>query len=154
MDHMIDGVVITRLTVIPDDRGRLMEIMRCDDEGFERFGQVYITTTYPGVVKAWHMHRLQTDHMAAVQGMFRLALYDAREGSATHGVLQEVYMGIHNEVMVRIPPGVYHGWMCISEEEGMVVNVPDLPYDRADPDEYRLPPDAPAIPYDWARRMG
>ena len=154
MDPMIDGVVISQLKVIPDDRGRLMEIMRCDDEGFERFGQVYITTTYPGVVKAWHMHRLQTDHMAAVDGMFRLALYDAREDSPTLGVLQEVYMGIHNPVMVRIPPGVYHGWMCISEHEGIVLNVPDLPYDRARPDEYRLPPDTQEIPYDWSRRMG
>ncbi len=71
--------------------------------------------------------------MTAVHGMFRLALYDAREGSPTKGELQEVYMGVHNPVMVRIPPGVYHGWICVSEEEGIVVNVPDLPYDRDQP---------------------
>jgi dTDP-4-dehydrorhamnose 3,5-epimerase len=151
---MIDGVMIKKLKVMPDDRGRLMEIVRCDDEFFERFGQVYMTTTYPGVVKAWHMHRLQTDHMTAIHGMFRLALYDARDGSPTRGELQEVHMGVHNPVMVRIPPGVYHGWICVSEHEGIVVNVPDLPYDYASPDEYRLPLDTTEIPYDWSRRMG
>ena len=57
-------------------------------------------------------------------------------------------------MLVRIPPGVYHGWICVSEEEGIVVNVPDLPYDRDDPDEYRLPPDTAEIPYDWSRRNG
>lgn len=131
-----------------------MEILRCDDEGFSSFGQVYVTTTYPGVVKAWHLHKLQSDNMAAVHGMFRLALYDVREGSSTKGQLQEVHMGVHNPVVVHIPPGVYHGWTCVSAEEGIVVNVPDRPYDRQDPDEYRLPPDTTEIAYDWSRQDG
>ncbi|MBN1461500.1 MAG: dTDP-4-dehydrorhamnose 3,5-epimerase family protein [Armatimonadetes bacterium] len=151
---MIEGVLVKPLKPIPDDRGRLMEIMRSDDEHFERFGQVYMTTTYPGVVKAWHMHRLQHDHMCAVHGMFRVALYDAREGSPTRGEVQDVYMGIHKPVVVRIPPGVYHGWVCVSEYEGIVVNIPDLPYNHEQPDEYRLPFDTTEIPYDWSRKMG
>lgn len=154
MGATIDGVVVKQLRVMPDDRGRLMEILRVDDELFAGFGQVYVTTTYPGVVKAWHLHRLQNDHVAAVLGMFRLALYDARPDSPTQGTLQEIYMGVHNPVLVRIPPGVYHGWTCVSAEEGMVINIPDLPYGRENPDEYRLPPDTDEIPYDWARRNG
>lgn len=154
MSDAIEGVLVRPLRVIPDDRGRLMEILRADDEFFAGFGQVYVTTTYPGAVKAWHMHRLQTDHMTAVTGMFRVALYDAREESTTKGRLQEVHMGVHHPVLLRIPPGVYHGWLCVSIEEGIVVNVPDLPYDREHPDEYRLPPDTADIPYDWRRRNG
>jgi len=150
----VDGVVVKALRVIPDDRGRLMEILRSDDPLFAGFGQVYMTTTYPGVVKAWHMHKTQTDHMAAVSGMFRLALFDAREDSPTRGTLQEVYMGDHNPVLVVIPPGVYHGWMCVSEHEGMVVNLPDRLYNYTNPDEFRLPHDTPDIPYSWQRRSG
>ena len=150
----IDGVVVKPLRVIPDDRGRLMEILRSDDPLFAGFGQVYMTTTYPGVVKAWHMHRAQTDHMVALLGMFRLALFDAREGSPTRGTLQEVHMGEYNPVLVVIPPGVYHGWTCVSEREGMVVNLPDRLYNYADPDEFRLPYDTPDIPYSWQRRNG
>ncbi len=150
----IDGVVVKPLRVIPDDRGRLMEILRNDDPLFAGFGQAYMTSTYPGVVKAWHMHKAQTDHMTAVSGMFRLALFDARDESPTRGTLQEIYMGEHNPVLVVIPPGVYHGWMCISEREGMVVNLPDRLYNYTDPDEFRLPHDTPHIPYSWQRRNG
>ena len=55
---MIEGVKIKKLRVIPDERGRLMEILRCDDALFRKFGQAYMTTVYPGVVKAWHYHKL------------------------------------------------------------------------------------------------
>jgi dTDP-4-dehydrorhamnose 3,5-epimerase len=150
----IEGVKIKPLAVIPDDRGRLMEILRADEEFFVTFGQVYMTTTYSGVVKAWHMHREQTDNMCAVAGMFRLALFDARPESPTRGVVQEVYMGTHRPFLVQIPPGVYHGWRCVSENEGMVINVPDRPYRREEPDEFRLPPDSDQIPYSWDRRDG
>ena len=150
----IEGVVVKTLRVIPDDRGRLMEILRSDDELFARFGQVYMTTTYPGVVKAWHMHKRQTDHVCALSGMFRLALFDARGRSPSRGTLQEIYMGEYRPVLVRIPPGIYHGWRCVSEREGMVINVPDCLYDYDNPDEFRLPPDTDQIPYDWGRRNG
>src|SRR3990172_6723534 len=78
---MIEGVMVKQLKVIPDERGRLMEILRCDEEMFEKFGQVYLTTGYPGVVKAWHYHKGQTDHFCVVKGMMKVVLYDSRAGS-------------------------------------------------------------------------
>ena len=42
---MIDGVKVKKLKVVPDDRGRLMEILRSDDDIFQKFGQVYITSS-------------------------------------------------------------------------------------------------------------
>ena len=76
---MIDGVETKKLRVIPDERGWLMEILRNDDEIYHEFGQVYITTAYPEVVKAWHMHKKQTDNFTCIHGMMKVALYDARE---------------------------------------------------------------------------
>lgn len=150
---MIDGVQIKRLKVIPDDRGRLMEILRCDEAGlFERFGQVYVSYTYPGVVKGWHMHRQQTDHMACLVGMLKLVLYDGRDGSPTRGEVQEIYFGIHQPLLVKIPPGVWHGWQNIGPTEAMAVNIPDAPYDYDDPDEHRKDPHQSDIPYDWTRK--
>lgn len=147
---MIDGVVVKSLRVIPDERGRLMEIFRSDDELFEKFGQVYTTTTYPGVIKAWHFHKKQTDHVACVRGMIKLALFDAREDSPTKGEVDEVYVGEHNPALVRIPNGVYHGWKCISEYEAIIVNCPNELFNYAAPDEHRLPFDTGEIPYDWS----
>ena len=151
---MIDGVKTKQLKVIPDERGRLMEILRNDDSLFEKFGQVYMTTTYPGVVKAWHWHNKQTDNVACLQGMVKLVLYDSRENSRTHGELSEFYLGIHNPLLVQIPAGVFHGWACVSEEEAIVVNIPTETYDYESPDEHRLDPYQNDIPYDWKRKDG
>ncbi len=149
---MIDGVTIAKLKVIPDERGRLMEMLRSDDPDFMRFGQVYLTTAYPGVVKGWHYHEKQHDNMVVVSGMMKIVLYDRRAGSPTHGELVEIVAGVHNPVRIHIPPGVCHGFMCISECEALVVNIPTEVYRYDDPDEFRIDPHAGQIPYDWRRK--
>jgi len=149
---VIDGVRTKQLRPIPDERGRLMEVLRCDDDLFIQFGQVYITTAYPDVVKAWHYHRKQYDNFACIHGMMKLVLYDSREGSSTRGEVNEFFIGEHNPLLVQIPPGVMHGFKCIGESEAIVVNCPTQPYDRLDPDELRLPAHSPDIPYDWERK--
>jgi dTDP-4-dehydrorhamnose 3,5-epimerase len=151
---MISGVLIKKLALHPDERGRLMEILRCDEEIFTRFGQVYLTTTYPGVVKAWHYHRKQDDHITCVKGMLKLVLYDSREESPTKGELNEFFIGDHNPTLVKVPHMIYHGWKCISESEALVINVPTEAYNPKEPDEYRLDPHTNDIPYSWERKDG
>lgn len=151
---MIDGVKTIKLRVIPDERGRLMEILRADDNHFIKFGQVYMTTTYPGVVKAWHKHEKQTDSVACVQGMIKLALYDGREDSPTYKEVNHFYLGVHNPMLVQIPQNIYHGWMCVSEQEAIIVNIPTEVYNYENPDEQRLDPHQNDIPYDWKRKDG
>src|SRR5919106_6513398 len=90
----IHGVKTKSLRVIPDERGWLMEILRADDaEFFTKFGQAYISATYPGVVKAWHYHREQVDHFACVAGMVKLVLIDTRPDSRTNGAINEFFVG-------------------------------------------------------------
>jgi dTDP-4-dehydrorhamnose 3,5-epimerase len=146
---MIEGARLKDLKAIPDERGRLMEILRADDELFEKFGQVYITTAYPGVVKAWHYHKLQTDNMAVIKGMMKIVIYDARKGSPTYDEVNEFFLGEHNFKLIQIPPMVYHGFKCIGQEEAIVINVPTQPYNHEHPDEYRVDPYDKSIPYDW-----
>ena len=153
-DRLIEGVAVRRAKVLPDQRGRLSEIMRADDPWFEKFGQVYFTTTYPGVVKAWHHHKKQTDHFYVIKGMVKIALYDRRQNSPTHGVVNELYLGEHCPGLLRIPPGVIHGWMCVSQSEAYIVNVVSEMYNYSNPDELRTDPHDNDIPYDWKRRDG
>ncbi|HVO67571.1 MAG TPA: dTDP-4-dehydrorhamnose 3,5-epimerase family protein [Syntrophales bacterium] len=151
---MIKGVMVKKLKVIPDERGRLMEILRNDDEMYQEFGQVYMTTAYPGVVKGWHYHKKQYDNMAVVKGMMKIVLYDGRSDSSTHGEINEFFAGEHNPILVHIPPYVYHGFKCISAEEAVVVNTPTEVYNYADPDEFREHPHDNNIPYEWDRKDG
>ena len=131
-----------------------MEILRADDELFEKFGQVYMTTAYPGVVKAWHYHKLQTDNMAVIKGMMKVVVYDARKESPTYGEVNEFFLGDHNFKLIQIPKMVYHGFKCIGREEAIVINVPTQPYSHEHPDEYRVDPYENDIPYDWRLKEG
>ena len=135
--------------MIPDERGRLMEILRCDDAIFTKFGQVYLTTANPGIIKAWHWHRLQTDHFTCIQGRMKLVLYDARSNSSTQGEVDEFIIGDDNRLLVAIPPMVYHGFQSLSDVETIVINIPTEPYNHQQPDECRLPADDPSVPYKW-----
>ena len=152
---MIEGVKVKRLKVIPDERGLLMEMMRDDDEFFQKFGQVYLSVVYPGVVKGWHYHKKQTDHFVFVKGMAKVVLYDTREESAdASGEVNEFFMGEHNPILLVIPP------LRAARHEGhrrrarVPVNTPTEHYVYDQPDEFRVAPDDPSIPYDWSRKDG
>ncbi len=151
---MIDGVKVKKLRMIPDERGRLMEVLRADDPEFIKFGQVYVTTAWPGVTKAWHYHKKQTDNFCCVKGMMKVVLYDDREGSPTMGEVNEFFLGEHNQILLQIPPFVWHGFKCISDTEAMVMNCSTEPYNPKEPDEFRKPAHGSDIPYDWARKDG
>jgi dTDP-4-dehydrorhamnose 3,5-epimerase len=151
---MIEGVRVKPLKAIPDERGMLMEILRRDEAGFDKFGQVYMTTAFPGVVKGWHYHKVQADNFACVHGTVKLVLYDDRKGSKTKGEINEFFLGIRNPQLVTIPPGVWHGFKGVGTEECVMINIPTEPYHHKKPDEYRKPWNDPGIPYDWALKNG
>lgn len=148
-NNMIKDVQIKKLKLIPDDRGRLLEILRSDEEFFQKFGQVYMTSAYPGVVKAWHYHKKQDDYFTCVSGAMRLVLYDARKESSTHKEVNDFLVSLDNPILVRIPKFVYHGFKCVGDKEAIVINVPTLPYDYREPDEYRVDAFDNDIPYKW-----
>jgi dTDP-4-dehydrorhamnose 3,5-epimerase len=151
---LIHGVRTKVLRPLTDERGWLMEILRRDEELFLGFGQVYVTTARPGVVKAWHAHRRQTDHFVCLGGSALVALYDDREGSPTRGVVNDFVLGEGERRLVQIPPLVWHGFTPAGSGEAMILNLPTEPYAYEAPDELRRDPFDPAIPYRWQREDG
>ena len=150
---MIQGVSVKKLNFVCDERGRLMEILRKDDKIFTDFGQVYMTTAYPHIVKAWHMHKKQDDFITCIDGMIKLVLFDGRPNSKTFNEIDEFFIGESNPLLVKVPKNVWHGFKCISDEESIVINVPTKPYNHSEPDEFRLPYDTKKINYNWDVKM-
>ena len=149
---MIHGARIKQLRVIPDERGRVVEILRSDDELFTKFGQLYMTTAYPGVIKAWHCHKKRVDNLAVVKGMIKLVLYDWREDSPTRGEVNEFFLGVHNPQLVQVPSGIVEGYQCVGVEEALVLNCSTEVYEPAAPDDVRIDPFSNEVPYRWDRR--
>ncbi len=144
---MIDGVGIYPLRQIPDERGKVMHMLRRDDPHFQAFGEIYFSVVYPGVVKGWHIHKRMSLNYAVIAGMIKLVLYDDRDGSPTRGEVQEIFMGDSNYVLVSIPPLVWNGFKGIGTQPAIVANCATLPHD---PEEIeRVDPFDNHIPYDW-----
>ncbi len=146
---MIQGVEVKSLTVLPDDRGFLMEMLRADEPIFERFGQVYLTGCKRGVAKGWHYHKEQTDHFVCVGGTALVVLYDPRDGSPTRWTVQEFRLHAPPSqapapLLLKIPTLVLHGFTARGCEEARIINISTLPYHRDAPDEYHIPWNSPA----------
>ena len=150
----IESVVIKKLTPILDERGYLQECFRSDWPMFNKFGQAYITVAFPNVVKAWHLHKIQTDNMICLSGNAKLVLCDNREKSSTHKKINEIFFGEKNPLLVSIPPNIWHGFKAVGNNKMMVLNVPTELYNYSEPDEYRLPYNSEEIDYDWEIKMG
>lgn len=144
---MIEGVQVTPLARICDERGSVMHMLRCDHPAFERFGEIYFSSVWPGAIKGWHLHGKMTLNYAVVVGHIKLVLYDDRDGSSTRGEVQELFLGENNYSLVRIPPLIWNGFKGLGTHRAIVANCATIPHD---PQEIqRRDPLTGGIPYEW-----
>lgn len=145
---MIDGVTIVPLTQIPDERGKVMHMLRRTDPHFREFGEVYFSVVFPGAIKGWHLHKRMVINYAVPVGRIKLVLYDERDESPTRGQIQELFLGQDNYCLATVPVGVWNGFKGYGTTEAVVCNCATIVHD---PDEIeRLDPFDPRIPYDWS----
>ena len=144
---MIEGVKITPLKQIFDERGKVMHMMKDSSPEFNKFGEIYFSCTNPNVVKAWHLHKKMTLNYAVVSGAIKCVLYDDRSESKTKGQIEEYFMSPENYYLLTVPPLIWNGWKSIGNNVSIVANCSDIPHD---PDEIlRKSIDNPDIDYDW-----
>ena len=143
----IEGVVVADRAQIVDDRGKVAHMLRADDPLFEKFGEVYFSWVNPGRVKAWHLHEVMTLNYACPHGEVVLVLYDQREGSPTFGNLSKVVLSPEHYHLVKVPPGVWNGFMGMAAYPSVVCNCASIPHDPRE--IVRVPYDDPMFPYDW-----
>ena len=147
---MIEGAMVVPLRRVPDERGTVFHMLRASDPHFLRFGEIYFSSVYPGVVKGWHRHRDMTLNYACIFGRVKLVLYDDRPDSSTRGQVQEIFLGPDNYALVIVPPGVWNGFKGMSVPFAIVANCATHEHDPSRSD--RQDPFQSAIPYDWAVR--
>lgn len=125
---MIEGVVVKKLIKNTDERGWLSEIFRKDEDGYLP-AMSYISLTNPGIIRGPHEHEKQTDMFVFLgPGAFELHLWDRRENSLTAGQYEKICAGADNPSAITVPPGVVHGYKCVSKDCGLSINFPDKLY--------------------------
>ena len=149
---MIQGVVITPLRRIPDERGAIFHMLREDAPHYERFGEIYFSMVYPGAIKAWHIHSEMALNYAVPMGMIKMVLHDDRDGSPTKGETMELHIGEMNYVLVTVPVGVWNGFKGEGTTPALVANCSTIAH-RAD-EIGRMDPFENHIGYDWSLKHG
>ena len=145
---MIKGVEIKKLITHQDKRGFFRELIRKSDNFSPSiFGQLSHSMVHKGIIKAWHLHKKQTDWLYVVLGDIKLVLYDWRKKSKTHRKLAEILMGEKfGKKVVKIPPGVAHGYQVINGPMH-IIYLTDKEYNVKD--ELRIPHNDSTIGYNW-----
>lgn len=144
----IEGVIVTPLKIISDDRGAVLHMLRNDSEGYSKFGECYFSEVLPGKIKAWKRHTIQTQNFAVPIGTMRVVIFDDRPGSPSRSQIMEVDLGRpHAYSRITIPPLLWYGFKCISKETALLSNCADYPHDKAESETIDL--HDPLIPYSW-----
>jgi dTDP-4-dehydrorhamnose 3,5-epimerase len=150
LQQTIEGVAVREVLHVPRSHGIITEIYRPEWDPTERpVVQVYQSRLFPGAIGAWSCHAKSIDRLFVNSGLLKVVLFDGREDSPTSGMINEVYAGDARPTFLVIPIGVWHGLQNIGATDALVLNFPTSAYDYEDPDHYRLPLDAPEIPYTW-----
>lgn len=144
---MIDGVIVTPLKQIFDERGKVMHMMRSDSEVFSSFGEIYFSCIHPNVVKAWHLHKEMTLNYAVISGQIKFVLYDDRSFSPTFGITQELFLSPENYFLVTVPPLIWNGFKAVGSVTAIVANCATLPHNAAEIERKSIFDNS--IPYDW-----
>lgn len=148
---MIDGVKVIPLRQIPDERGKIMHMLKETDPHFIRFGEIYFSCAWPGVVKGWHIHQRMTINNAVIVGRAKLVLYDCRPGSPSNGEIMELFIGEDNYCLVQVPPGIANGYKAYGDTLTVMANCATEAHDPLEI-TYIDPLDN-QIPYDWSLKL-
>ncbi len=149
---MIEGILIEPLKIISDEKGSVMHMLRSDAPLFKQFGEVYFSVANPGFVKGWKKHLKITQHFTVPIGNIKLVIYDDRKDSSTVNKVQEIFVGIENYQLVRIPPLVWYSFKAVGGEPALISNCTDLPYDPSEVISTDLFDNK--IPYTWEFKHG
>jgi len=122
-------------------------MLRKDSPVFSEFGEIYFSCTYPGSIKAWHLHKEMTLNYAVIHGSIKCVLFDDRPDSKTRGSVEEYFLSTENYSLITVPPLVWNGWKGIGNETSIVANCATIPHDPSEIE--RKPVIDPSIPYDW-----
>jgi dTDP-4-dehydrorhamnose 3,5-epimerase len=147
---MIDGVIVTPLKKILDNRGSVMHMLRSDSPVFKKFGEIYFSTINSNFVKAWHKHKENTLNYACIKGRVKFVLFDDRKESKTFGKVEELYLSPVNYFLVTVPPMIWNGFMGVENEVSIVANCMTGPHNENE--MIRKDILDKHFPYDWNKK--
>jgi dTDP-4-dehydrorhamnose 3,5-epimerase len=131
----ISGVKIKPLRVIHErEEGYLFETLRTDDDIFDgKFGQNLVSVVNYGIIKGLHRHKELTEYITCIKGDIRYVLIKEEENSEP--IVEKYDLGDINGLLIKTPPGIWHGFTPLNGEKAIVLYTMDKPYDPREVDQ-------------------
>lgn len=136
----ISEVQVHPLEQIFDNRGKIMHMLRSDDQHFEKFGEIYFSVCHPGIIKGWHRHKDMTLNYACIYGRVKVVVYDGKN-------FQEIQLSPKEYNLLTVPPGLWNAFQAIGKHDAILANCATIPHDPSEIE--RIDPHDPSIPYIW-----
>ena len=144
---VIEGVKITKLKQLVDERGKIMHMIRNDSPIFDKFGEIYFSFTNPQSIKAWHMHKEMTLNYVCIEGKVKFVLYDDREKSKSKGEYENIILSPKKYFLITIPPNIWNGFKGLAKGESIIANCLNLPHNEKE--MVRLDINEKRFSYNW-----
>jgi dTDP-4-dehydrorhamnose 3,5-epimerase len=143
----INGVFITKLKQIKDERGSIFPMIRSDSKLFDNFGEIYFSTIFHNSVKAWRNHKKAILNYVCIKGKIRLVLFDDRKDSSSFGKFNEYILSPNDYFLITIPPQIWNGFIGLDKKESIIANLINIPHDETE--MIRKNSDDKYFSYDW-----
>lgn len=147
MNNLINGVKITPLKKISDERGMVLHLMKNNSHIFKKFGEVYFSITNPGVIKGWKKHLEMTQNFSVPSGKIKIVLYDGREKSLSYGKVNILFLSLEDYRLLTIPPEIWYSFKTVSNSPSMIANFASIPHSATEVSLKEI--DTNDIPYTW-----
>lgn len=145
---LIDGVKLTKLSQIIDNRGAVFHIMRNDSETFTKFGEAYISKVNSGITKGWKYHYKMIQNFTVIFGKMKVVLFDNRSESKTKGLINEFILDdLENYYRLTIPANIWYSFACLNTDFTLLLNISDIVHDSLESKNLEL--ENEVIPYKW-----
>ena len=147
-NSIIEGVVLTPLKQIKDERGAVFHVMKNDSETFYSFGEAYFSKINENIIKGWKFHKEMKQNFCVPYGKLKLVLFDNRVNSPSKGVIDEIILcDDENYIRVTIPENIWYSFKCLSEEYCLLLNIANIKHKKNESLHMHL--NNNIIPYIW-----
>jgi dTDP-4-dehydrorhamnose 3,5-epimerase len=118
--NFISDISVSDVSIIPNEFGDIVKILKCDEKNFEKITEVYCSWVVPNKIKAWKLQDLQTMNLFVLKGNIRFVFIDEKDE------VMKIDISSNSYKLLTIPPGIWYGFMCVSGDDGLILNSTDL----------------------------
>tara|TARA_B110000003_G_scaffold274750_1_gene315498 strand:+ start:1843 stop:2307 length:465 start_codon:yes stop_codon:yes gene_type:complete len=145
---LIEGVILTKLDQITDDRGAVFHVIKNDSKSFYSFGEAYFSKVNENIIKGWKCHKVMKQNFCVPFGKLKLVLYDNRINSVTNGSINEIILDDKdNYSRVSIPENIWYSFKCLSSGYCLLLNIASIKHNPQE--SLQLDLNNKLIPYKW-----